>query len=369
MSKLEITGIKFYRFNIPLREEFKLAMMSLNSANNVLVKIETNQGIDGWGEGAPFHALVGETQDIANAAAREFGPLLRGRNPMEIGSIIRLMDSHLPHNTTLKSAIDMALFDIAAKVADVPLYLLLGGEKRKLETDMTIGICDPKEAGDKARAIKSRGFNIIKIKLGLNDRDDLARLIHISEAVGPEVKLRIDANQGWDRMQAIRNLSTYSEFNIEFCEQPCRVNDVNGMRFVSDHTRIPIMADESLFSPTNALDLIAGNVAPYFNIKFSKSGGIYNAIKIANIAEAGAIPCMVGCMSETRLGLTAAAHFALSNPIVRFLDLDSHLEHSVDPIMGGIKMTGGLIEVTDEPGIGASPDENFLRSSEVEVVC
>ncbi|GLR19975.1 mandelate racemase/muconate lactonizing enzyme family protein [Portibacter lacus] len=366
---LKISDIKFYRFDIPLREEFKLAAMSLNVAHNVLVKIETNVGIIGWGEGAPFHALVGETQDIALAAGKEFKPYLLGRNPLAIDAIVRFMDKHLPHNTTLKSAIDMALYDVASKAAEMPLYLFLGGEKREIETDMTIGLCEPEEAGEKALSIKEMGFNIIKVKLGLDDAADYARLKYISDAVGKDVILRIDANQGWDRMRAIRNLKAYDEFNIEFCEQPCPVNDINGTKLVSSQSTIPIMADESLFSPTNAISLITNNVAPYFNIKFSKSGGIKNAIKIASIADAGAIPSMVGCMSETRLGLTAAAHFGLSNPIIQFFDLDSHLEHSIDPIEGGISIENGMITLPDSPGIGAEPDESFIQSCEVNVLC
>ena len=182
--------------------------------------------------------------------------------------------------------------------------------------------------------------------------------------MGNDVILRIDANQGWDRMTAKNNLDSYGAFNIEFCEQPCRVNDVNGMKFVSNNTTIPIMADESIFSVYNALNLINNDVAPYFNIKLSKSGGIHNALKIARVAEAGVIPSMVGCMSETRLALSAAVHFSLASPILKFFDLDSHMEHSIDPIEGGMFIKDGIIQIPDEPGIGAVPDKNFLKKLE-----
>jgi len=363
-TKLKITGIRIYRFDIPLRDIFQIATMSITEANNVLIKIETNEGIDGWGEGAPFHALVGETQEITFAAAKEFRPLLTGRNPLAIDAIVHLMDAHLPHNTTLKSAIDMALYDIAAKVAGLPLYAFLGGEKRKMETDMTVGIFTPEEAAEKALAIKKMGFNMIKVKLGLNAKDDYMRLKNIREAVGEEAALRIDANQGWDRMTAKRNLDSYVDFNIEFCEQPCRAHDIDGMKYVSHNTTIPVMADESLFSVDNAMELIRQDVAPYYNIKLSKSGGIHNAIKIAHLAEAGYIPSMVGCMSETRLGLSAAAHFGLSSSILQFFDLDSHLEHSIDPVEGGMYVEKGVIHVPEEPGIGATPDKDFLKRTE-----
>ena len=360
-SKLKITEIKIYRFDIPLRDVFEIATMSINQANNVLVQILTNDGIAGWGEAASFHALVGETQSINFAAARELKQILLGRNPLEIASLIRAMDQYLPHNTTIKSAFDMALHDIAAQCAGLPLYRYLGGQKRAMETDLTIGICDPQEAGERALAVKSQGFRMIKVKLGLDFAADTTRLKHIRQAVGEEAILRIDANQGWDRTRAKKNLDAFETFNIQFCEQPCRAHDLQGMKYVSHHCNIPIMADESLFSARQALDLIQQDVAPYFNIKLSKSGGIHNAVKIALLAEAGDIPCMVGCMSESKLGITAAAHFSLGNAIMQFFDLDSHLEHSEDPIQGGVQIENGMIEVPDTPGIGASPDPDCLK--------
>lgn len=363
-SNLKISDIKIYRFDIPLKEVFQIATMSISVAKNVLIKIETNQGVEGWGEAASFHAIVGETQQINFSAAKELRDLLIGMNPLQIESVVGAMDYFLPNNTTIKGAFDMALYDIAARVAGLPLYSFLGGKKRKMETDLTIGICNPEEAGEKALAIKSDGFRTLKIKLGLDFHDDYVRLKSIRRAVGKDVVLRIDANQGWDRIDAKKNLNAFEEFDIEFCEQPCRREDLNGMKYVSNNTNIPVMADESLFSPYDALNLIQQDAVPYFNIKLSKSGGICNAIKIGHIAESGSVPCMVGCMSETRLGITAAAHFGLSNGILKYFDLDSHLEHSEDPVAGGISIENGMINVPDEPGIGVIPDPDYLKNLE-----
>jgi L-alanine-DL-glutamate epimerase-like enolase superfamily enzyme len=271
------------------------------------------------------------------------------------------MDAYLPHNTTLKSAVDMALFDIAAQVAGLPLYSFLGGHRREMETDLTIGIGDPEEAGDKALAIRSMGFRIIKVKLGLDFEDDCRRLMNIRKAVGAEPVIRIDANQGWDRVSAVRNLDAFKEFDIEFCEQPCRAQDHQGMRFVSHRSVIPIMADESLFSMHDALEIIQQDAAPYFNLKLSKSGGIHNVRKIAHVAEAGYRPCMMGCMSESRLGIAAAAHFAMSNNVVRFFDLDSFCEHAENPMLGSVEIKNGMIAVPDQPGIGVHPDPEYIQ--------
>ena len=258
----------------------------------------------------------------------------------------------------------MALYDIAAKAAGLPLFLFWGGEKRTMETDLTIGICNPDEAGDKAQVVREMGFRKIKVKLGLDFKADYKRLANIRKAVGNEPIIRIDANQGWDRIAAVKNLTAFDEFKIELCEQPCRAHDVKGMRYVNLHTKIPIMADESLFSIFDALNLIENDAAPYFNVKFTKSGGIHNTQQIIDVAKAGAIPCMIGCMSESKLGITAAAHFALANKTIQFFDLDSFFEHAENPITGGVQVENGFIEVPDSPGIGAEPDPAYIKRLE-----
>jgi L-alanine-DL-glutamate epimerase-like enolase superfamily enzyme len=176
--------------------------------------------------------------------------------------------------------------------------------------------------------------------------------------------LRIDANQGWRRMEAVECLRDLAPFNIEFCEQPVRAGNVKALRYVSQNAPIAVMADESLFSAVDALALIEAEAAPYFNIKLSKSGGMREALRIAHIAEAGGIACMAGCMLESRLGITAAAHFALATEAVTFFDLDAFYEHSVNPIAGGVEIRHGMIEMPEGPGIGARPDPAFVKRLE-----
>jgi L-alanine-DL-glutamate epimerase-like enolase superfamily enzyme len=200
--------------------------------------------------------------------------------------------------------------------------------------------------------------------LGLQFEDDLKRLENIRKAVGPEPILRIDANQGWDRVSALKNLNAFKDFVVEFCEQPGRATDLRAMRAVSRQAPIPVMADESLFSAQDALTIIQEDAAPYFNLKLSKSGGIYNTQRLAHVAEAGYRPCMIGCMAESRLGITAAAHFACAHSVVRFCDLDSFLEHAEDRILGGVEIKGGRVLVPEAPGIGAYPDPDYIRHLE-----
>ena len=361
---MTIDDMHVYRFDIPLKDVFTIATMSLSTAENLLVEIRTDQGLTGWGEASSFRSIVGETQGINIAAARELKPLLTGRNPLALRPLVEQMEAWLPRNTTLKSAIDMALFDIAAQACGLPLYAYLGGEKREMETDFTLGLGDPAQAGERALAIQAMGFRTIKVKLGSGHQDDYKRLAGIRRAVGPQTVLRIDANQAWDRIAATRSLRAFEEMEIELCEQPCRARDLQGMRYVHQHSTIPVMADESVFSAVDALEIVQQDAAACFNIKLSKSGGIHHAQQIAHVAEAAFRPCMIGCMSESRLGITAAAHFACAHPIVRFFDLDSCLEHAENRILGGVDYRGGLISLPDVPGIGARPDPDYVRTLE-----
>ena len=364
LSRLAIDDVRMYRFDIPLKDVFTIATMSLSKAQNLLVEVRTNMGLIGWGEASSFRSIVGETQIINIAAAKELRPLLIGKNPLALRPLMDQLEASMPYNTTLKSAIDMALFDIASQACGMPLYAYLGGEKREMETDLTLGIGDPAQAGEKALAVQALGFRIIKVKLGVSFQDDCRRLANIRRAVGPQTVLRIDANQGWDRMAAIRSLRVFEEQEIELCEQPCRARDLPGMRYIHQHTTIPVMADESVFTATDALEIVQQDAAAYFNIKLSKSGGIHHAQQIADVAKAAFRPCMIGCMSESRLGITAAAHFDCAHPIIRFFDLDSCLEHTEDHILGGVDYHGGSISLPDAPGIGARPDPEYVRTLE-----
>ena len=362
---MRIVKVTVYKADIPLVAPFRIALGVTEVAENFFVRIETDEGIHGWGEGSPFPAIVGETQRICLAAARDMARLILGKDPLDIEARLREIAAFLPHNTTARSAFDMALYDILGKAAGLPLYRLFGGPRRELLTDDTIGIDSPAAMAEKARALKEKGFPAIKVKLGTTPAEDIERVRRIREAIGPDIPIRVDANQGWDRNAAVEALTGIEDLGVQYCEQPVAAGDLASMRAVREKTRIPIMADESLFDVHDALALIQAGACDYFNIKLSKSGGLHMALKIAAVAEAARVGCMVGCMSETRLALTAAAHLASARPIIRFFDLDSALTHTVDPIVGGMEYgEGGRITLPDGPGLGAEVDPAFLEKLE-----
>ena len=365
---MKITHTEIYRFSIPM-EPFVIATGTMHFAQNVLVKIYTDSGIYGVGECSAFPMIVGETQETCLAMAKDFAKILKGKNPLEIADRMNDLLGYAAHNATIKSAFDMALFDISAKNANLPLYKFLGGQNRTIETDMTIGIGKPDEMALAAQKYQQNGCNIIKIKLGKNVKEDIERVKKIRAAVGDDVVLRLDANQGWSFDEALFALNEMASQNIEFCEQPMRTWYDDKLPELAAKVPIKIMADESCYNHHDARKLINAKACAYLNIKFAKSGGILEAQKIHQEAVKGNMLCMMGAMLESRIALSAKLHFALSCSNVVFFDLDTcMLGHLVDPVVGGLTYNGYRLSLPDSIGIGADADEAFLKNCESWVI-
>ena len=339
-------------------------------ATNVVIRIHTSSGLTGTGECAPFVFIVGETQETVFELAKQVGKLLIGKDPFAIEDRLAGIDRAVKGNYTMKSAFDMALYDLAAQKAGMPLYQLLGGSNhREIFTDMTISIGTPEKMAKDAKEFKESGFPAIKVKLGTTMKEDVARIKAIREAVGMDYPVRIDANQGWDTLTAITTLKALEKYNIEHCEEPIAHWNTREQVKVRDNSPIPIMADESLFDHHDAFRLAHMGACDYFNIKFSKSGGINHALKIIAVAEASGIKCQVGCMSESRYALTALMHLVLARENIVYFDMDSSLMLAEDPVKGGIEYKGsGKWILGESVGIGASFDEAYLHSMEREVL-
>lgn len=366
---IQITHVELYKLNIPMIAPMVISIGTISEARNICVRVHTSEGIYGVGECAPFWMIVGETQETCWVVAQDFAKLLIGKNPLHIEDCLAELDFYLAGNPTVKSAFDMALYDIASKVAKLPLYAFLSGSKRMLKTDETIYIATPDAMAADALKIKERGAEAIKVKLGTDAKTDIARVEAIRNAIDVHIPIRTDANQGWDYSSAKQVLKTIENWNVEYCEQPVKHWDHAGLKRLRGSVSVPICADESVFTPADAFKLAAAEAVDYFNIKFSKSGGIANALKINAIAEAAGIRCMIGCMSESRLALTANAHFASARRNVVFYDLDSAFEHAADPVVGGaIYRNHYEVHLPETPGIGADFDDSFLKNMEKTTV-
>jgi L-alanine-DL-glutamate epimerase-like enolase superfamily enzyme len=346
-------------------EPFTIATGTMDHAQNVFIRVHTSARFYGVGECSAFPMIVGETQDTCLIMAREFAKLWIGQDALDIPARLQQLHSFTAGNTTIKSAFDMALYDIASKNAGLPLYQFLGGEKRVVESDITIGIATPVVMADKAVAFKRSGANILKVKLGKNAVEDVERIKQIREAVGYELKIRIDANQGWSFDDAVFAMQALDKYDIEFCEQPMRTWFDDQLPQLMQLSPVKIMADESVYNHHDARRQINSGACHYINIKMAKSGGIYEAKQIHDLAAEKGIACMMGGMLESRIALSAKLHFVYASPNIRFYDMDTcMLGHLEDPCIGGVTYDGYKLNINDTPGIGADADEAFLEGCE-----
>lgn len=361
---MKIIYTNIYRYSIPM-QPFAIATGTMEYAQNVFIKVYTDEGIYGAGECSAFPYITGETQETCLAMARDFAKLWLGKDVLDIAARLLELDLFTARNATIKSAFDMALYDIAAKAANMPLYKFLGGSKRLVETDITIGIGTVNEMVEKAQQFEEQGATILKVKIGKNAYDDVEKIKQIRHAIKPVTKIRVDANQGWEFEDAVYALQALDQFEVEFCEQPMRTWNDDYLPELCHNAAVHIMADESCYNRHDARRLIQTKSCDSINIKLAKSGGIAEALQIHNMAEEAGIPCMIGGMLESRFALTANLHFAWANNNIVYYDLDTCLlGHLEDPVTGGATYDKFTLDCPDAPGIGADVDNTFLHKCE-----
>lgn len=368
---MKISNIEISKLNVAMTQPVRVPLGVIDSARNVVVKITTDSGIYGWGEASPFAPITGDSQDSNYITAQQLAKLIIGKDALAIEARMRQINAFTVGEPSIRSAFDMALFDIAAKAADMPLYQFLGGERREIRTDLTIGLQkNVKKTVEEAQAILDAGFDAIKLKVGRPDLADVPHVKAVRELAGPDIAIKMDSNQGWDYPTAVANIKAMESLDLQYSEQPLAVWDYDNMARLRNKVDLPICADESLFDDKDALKLIKLGAVDYLNIKLGKAGGINTGLKINAIAEAGGCKCMIGCFGESRLGLSAAAHLAMARPNITFLDLDSAYHFKSDPVIGGVvydEKIGGLLHLPETPGHGAEIDENALNNDSKEV--
>jgi o-succinylbenzoate synthase len=361
MPELLIQQIGVYRLSVPLKEPFITSLGRDDNADNVVVKITTDQGIIGFGECSPYMPVSGESQDTCYVVGHYFAKLLKGKNALAIEDRIRDMDKLIYGNSSIKSAFDIALYDIASQHAGIPLYKFLGG-KNDIITDYTVSIGEVDKMAADAVKIKKEGFPFIKVKLGQDGKKDIERMKAIRAAVGNDIPLRIDANQGWTLEEAITTLKALAPFNIEHCEEPIARWDFMNLPMVRKESPIPIMADESCGDEHDAKRLLDLDACDYMNIKIGKAGGIFKALKIVELAAKKKMHLQVGAFMESRLAMTAFAHFSLCSPLIKHFDFDTALMFSKDPVSGGIVYEkNGVIKVPETAGLGTFIGDEWLK--------
>lgn len=359
-----LASCETFRISVPLKKPFKTALRTVVAAEAIIVQLTTSDGRSGFGEAPPTHVITGDTLDGIERAVQLITAQLTGLDIRRPERLFEKLHKTLIGNTSAKAAIDMALYDLIAQRAQLPLTQYLGGYRESVETDYTVSVNAPEEMANDAAVYEKQGFSVLKVKVGIDTPDnDLKRIQAIRARVGDKVTLRLDANQGWDPKSAVRIINTMEQAGlaIELIEQPVPASDIEGLKFVTDHTMTPIMADESIFSPADARRVLELRAADLINIKLMKAGGIHQALKINALAESYGVRCMTGSMIETKLGLSAAAHFAASQPNVTRFDFDAPLMLKEDIVPGGITYSGRTIHFSQQPGLGIDT-ERFLTT-------
>lgn len=352
---MKITNIKLGRISVPLKTPFKTALRTVESVEDIIVIIETDTGNIGYGEAPPTGVITGDTTGaIIGAINDHIKPSLIGMDVENFEEIMLKLHSSVVKNTSAKAAVDIALYDLYGQMFNAPVYKILGGYRKEITTDITISVNDPEEmARDSIDAI-NLGYDTLKVKVGSDSRLDIKRLKAIRDAIGNDIKLRIDANQGWKPKEAIYTLRKMEDMglDLELVEQPVLAHDIEGLKLVTDNTSIPVLADESVFSPRDAMKILQHRAADLINIKLMKTGGVHNALKIISMAEIHGVECMIGCMLEAKVSVNAAVHLAAAKKIITKIDLDGPVLCSEDPIIGGAVFNNSKITVNDGPGFG-----------------
>ncbi len=353
MSRTRIRSVEVEPLNIPLLEPFTIATGSSSEAQNVLITITLEDGSVGYGEAAPFQPSLGESQATALAAAQGCVPLLVGKDAAQWRTLAKLIRSLYFSQASVCAGLEMALLDALTRSYGIPLYIFFGGAESEIETDMSIPFSTPEHAYDLAKEAVAHGIRTIKVKVGDTLVDDVARVQAVREAA-PGVLLTLDANQGYTPGEALLCLEQLDDHDIRplLMEQPVPKEDYEGLRYVTQHASVPVAADESAYSAAGVAHLIAMGAVNVVNIKLQKCGFV-EALDIAAVCRANHIQLMVGAMMESRLAVSASAHFVAGLGGFRYIDLDTPMLLAEDPFVGGYTQRGPVYDLSQvSSGLG-----------------
>ena len=353
MERIKIKSVFIESINVALDEPFTIAIGTKYSIENALITVVLENGIEGYGEAAPLEPINGENQATVISTLNSCKNFMIGKDISEYLTISRNIKSVFWAQVTARCAIEMALLDAFTKMLNIPLKNFLGGATNKIETDYTVDIVSREMAQKNSSLLAKTGYRVLKTKVGKNLIEDIDRILAIKDGA-PECEITLDANQGFSPARAVYFLEELEKNHIRpiLFEQPVIKTDLPGMKYVKEHTSVPICADESVFTSADAIQIIRTGCADVINIKIMKSG-ILEALDIAAIARSANIKLMIGCMLETKLGLGCSVHLAAGSGGFDFVDLDPHIRSEREPFSGGPDYSAPYYSVSDFlPGIG-----------------
>jgi len=353
---MKITNIQTKILNAPLKTPFVTSLRRVDTLEDLVVIIECDDGTLGYGEGAPTPQITGETLGSMVATIEYIKPHLIGREIEEFDNIMNTIHSLIVKNTTAKSALEIALYDLKAKSEKLPLYRMLGGTITKFSTDITISMGEIDKMIADCHSAVALGYDTLKIKIGDNPQKDVERVVAIHDALDKRIKLRLDANQGWSAQESVSLLHALERQDIiaEFIEQPVAADDIEGLKYIKKRVQTPLLADESIFSLKDARKLLEMQAIDYVNIKLAKTAGISQALELADLSQSFGVKCMIGCMLEGPISVAAGVHVASAKAdIITMLDLDAVALLASHPVTTSIKFEESTITLSDEIGLGA----------------
>lgn len=348
--------------DIPLAKPFRFASTELQSLPYAWVRVKSSSGLIGFGECPSYWDPSGETQMAAVGAIRLLMGELVGQNVADIELVHSIFDHRAYGAFAAKCGLDSALYDIIGQAHGVPVNELLGGTSQPVIVNGIIPIVSSRSDSNRNEVIEAAvnsaveqvksGFAFLKVKVGIDLDFERELLTQIKHAIAPSVTVFVDANQAWGTAKvAIRAIKYLEETGIEWVEQPVRANDIDGLRRVRDAVSVSIVADESLYSPVDALRLASAGAADMFNIKLAKCGGMWPGAQVLAIARAANIPCLLGSMVESSLGMLANYHFATAHKMHTCgLSVYGEVRDGLDV---GLEIKEGVLHKSDKlPGLG-----------------
>jgi o-succinylbenzoate synthase len=341
----------------PLHTPFVTALRTATHADSLLVEISDGE-LSGWGEAPQVWKVTGES--LAGAQACVEGPIsavLDGLGPDDLTEALRRVQNSAAGNFGAKSAVDVALHDLAARRRGQTLHGFLGSTVDTVRTDVTLSAGDADSLVAAGRERVADGFDVLKVKVGTGDAAaDFERVRRIREAIGPGPRLRLDANQGWTRRDAVTAIRALEDAgcDIELVEQPVPAADLEGMAWVTDRVSTPILADESVYGVRDLVAVIRHGAADMVNVKLAKCGGLGPARTLLELAREHGIGSIVGSMMESHVGVGAAAALVSAYPTSAVNDLDAAWWLKEAPVVGGITYEGSLIRLPSAPGLGVT---------------
>jgi len=354
---MRITQVRTTILKAPLKTPFITSLRHVDALEDLVVVVECDDGSVGYGEGAPTPVITGETIGSMIATIAFIEPYLIGLDIEDFQNILLALHSRIVKNTTAKSALEIALYDLKAKAAKVPLFKMLGGTKRHFRTDITVSMDTVDKMVSDAQEAVGRGYDTLKIKIGESPKKDVQRIVAIHQALGKDITLRLDANQGWSAEESVALLHALEREEIiaEFIEQPVAADDIEGLKYIKERVQTPLLADESIFSLKDAQRLLEMQAIDYVNIKLAKTAGITQALQLADLASSFGIKCMIGCMLEGPISVSAGVHVASAKAeSITMLDLDAVALLASHPVKTDILYNEAEITLNNSPGLGVA---------------